>query len=273
MSDLKQALTAYVDANTPAGTKPWAGVSPPIWRRPRTWVALAAAAVLVLGVGLLVREVSGPSELTVASADGGSSSAYPSQRARDWVTYADHVVVVTPVAEDGLGPHEFEDGEGWIDRRVTLRVDEVLWSRADPARPLSGMLAVDMWGWLYDGDPSNRGRWVGEGWSRVELGHSYIMAVIWEDARCSPGDESQPGEWADLGEAGTVAYDNGAVGEGEFEGTFRTAEEAAEAADPRDPNYTFAQRMTGLDAAAVREVLEGTEPGERRQYTEPAPCD
>lgn len=53
------------------------------------------------------------------------SSRWPSTSASDWATYADHVVVIEPEAEEPvpLTPDEQEIGEGLTFRRVSLRVD------------------------------------------------------------------------------------------------------------------------------------------------------
>ncbi|WP_437012917.1 hypothetical protein [Streptomyces sp. enrichment culture] len=61
---------------------------------------------------------------------------HPAQTATDWVTYADHVVEVTPVSEREIAPSqdEADRGEGLILRKVTLRVDKVLWSSDTAAK-------------------------------------------------------------------------------------------------------------------------------------------
>ncbi len=277
MSELKHLLTEYVRANTPDEQPPplAALTDPALGSRGgrRLLVLAAAAAVIGLAGTTALLTTWDPGPTVVGSA--GASDRLPSTTARDWVTYADHVLVVTPVAERAVPPsqEEIRRGEGDIERWVTLRVDEVVWSRDRPDRPAPEMFEWSAWGWTFDGSPDDREPVVGEGRPRVQLGHTYLMAVEWEEARCSPGDPRIPAQWRGLGSSSTVPFDGGVVGQGEFEGRVRSLEEAARDADPADPNYSFAQRMVGRGVDDVRRALEATAPGQRQQFAPPAPCD
>lgn len=282
MTNLTSLLTDYVRSQTPDGPPPaLAGIDQPV-REPTTpWLrwAVAAAAVLALVAGTAVLapwaddsdQVPG---LTVLATDGGSDRL-PSTTATDWVTYADHVVVVTPVEQTEVPPaqSELDRGEGLIDRRVTLRVDDVLWSRPDADRPAPATFDWLAAGWMFDGTPADRGRVAREGEPRLEPGHSYLLAIEWEEARCSPGDAKIPAQWRGLGSFSAVPFDDGVVGQGEFEGRYRSASKAVAAADPDDPNYSFGQQMAGKSAADVQGALEQTKPATREVFTPPAPCD
>jgi hypothetical protein len=281
MSDLKQLLTEYVRTNTPDGPPPPLATSGPVVphaRRDTRKVWLAAAAVLAVVAGAATLLLPGRSadvaELTVL-ATGGAGDHLPSTTAADWVTYADHVVVATPVDERVEPPTaaEVDRGEGLVGRTVTLRVDDVLWSRGDPDRPAPQTMSWDAWGWTFEGEPDNRGRVVGEGTPRVELGHTYLLAIVWEEARCSPGDPRQPAGWQGLGAASTVPFDGGVVGRGEYEGRVRTLEEARADVRPGDPNLSFGQELVGGSAGDVRRALDRAVPGTPEEFTPPAPCE
>jgi hypothetical protein len=105
------------------------------------------------------------------------------------------------------------------------------------------------------------------------MGHRYILAIEWEEARCSPGDPRIPAQWRGLGSFSSVPFDDGVVGQGEYEGRYRPASEAMADAAPNDPNYSFAQEMAGGSADDVRRALERATPQERQSFTPPAPCD
>ena len=54
-------------------------------------------------------------------------------------------------SEEAEGEHgEFSGDSGFIDRDVTLDIDEVLWSRPQPSKPLPEAVTVDAVGWSYD---------------------------------------------------------------------------------------------------------------------------
>ena len=257
MTDLKHYLDDFVRDNTPDESPPSLKTDlrrSSRWQPRLRWVTAAAAVVVVAAVGavwLTGRDAGTPGGPVVV--DSATSDRYPNATATDWATYADHVLAVTPVAERALPPagSEEDGGEGLIARDVTLRVDEVLWSRPDPDRPAPETLDWEGWGWRFEDSPDDRTAIVGTGTSRVEPGHSYLMAVAWEPARCSPGDPRQPARWTGLGSASIVPFDNGIVGEGEFEGRVRSAAEAKQDADPSSPNFTFAQQMIGADGGQV----------------------
>lgn len=191
---------------------------------------------------------------------------YPNTSAVDWVTYADHVVVVT--AE--------RDREGsdaalpWIDRKVDLRVDRVLWSRPGAARAVPGTVEWTASGWFGD-DSGDRTRTAVEGAPRVEPGHSYVLALLWEEARCGEGDPRVPAAWRGLGSGGAIPFDGEVLGAGESEGRVRTAAEAREDADATAEG-SLEGEVTGEGAEALTALLKAAVPGERREFVPPAPC-
>jgi len=196
---------------------------------------------------------------------GEGQDRFPNLTVQDWVTYADHVVVVTPTAEKEELPaeSELERGEGLINRDVTLKVNEVLWSQEGAEQPAPETFGWAALGWQFSGgDTSNRNKMAADDQPRIELGHTYIMAITWKKQWCSPGtSDYDPARWVGLGVDSALPYDGGVIGAGELEGTVRTSKEAKSAAvSPNDPNYSFEDAMTGLTAQALAAELAEAKP-------------
>lgn len=199
-----------------------------------------------------------------------ASDHLPSVTAQDWVTYADHVLVVTVDDEEALDPFadEVERGEGLIGREVSLSVDDVLWSGQHKSRPSPQELEWSTAGWRFKGAPDDRTTVSGSDTSRFEVGHTYVVAVAWEQARCSPGDERQPAGWRLLGSGAVVPYDEGTLGDGEFEGTtqrFSDLKQSEEAGSLR------AQVLGETDVQLVTALKRAT-PTAREKFQRDAPC-
>jgi hypothetical protein len=193
----------------------------------------------------------------------------PSRSATDWVSYGDQVAVVRVLAEheqpDPVTDDEDAGGETYMPRTVDLRVTDRVWGR--PAAPtLPGALSVTVDGWqLKDGA---RVRVASQDASRLEVGHTYVITF----ARYADG------VWAPLGSGAALPYDQGRVGEGEFEGgditvdTYRSALERQRVSGEEDP---VAQRTAGKTAAEVEQVLrsakpdpKATRPAQAREHAE-----
>jgi hypothetical protein len=203
---------------------------------------------------------------------GNGDDRLPNQTASEWVTYADHVVAVTAISESEITPSEAEvnRGEGLILRHVTLKVDRVLWSRDNTDQPAPQSFSWTAYGWQFkDGKTSNRVEMAAAGEPRIEEGHSYIMAIERQEARCSPGD-ALPGQWRGLGADSTFPFDGGVIGEGETAGLEQSAQKAREAAKtPDDPNFSLEDMMAGRSADALIEELTSAMPVERQQFGPP----
>ncbi|RVX41919.1 hypothetical protein EDD27_4524 [Nonomuraea polychroma] len=195
------------------------------------------------------------------------SDRLPNHTASDWVTYADHVVVVTAKAERELPAHqeEIEAGQGYLPREVTLEVENTLWSRDGAAKPAP--VAEFAWpaaGWTF----SEQGRrpLAVEGRPRIEVGHTYVLAIVWVPA-FTDGGETVPGQWRGLGESSVLPYDGGVIGDGESEGRIQSAaatmnERASEGPD----GPSLEETMTGKGAADLAAVLDAARPGERQDF-------
>jgi hypothetical protein len=156
---------------------------------------------------------------------------YPSVSANEWVTYADHVAVVTPVSETEIAADttEVERGEGMIGRKVTLRVDKILWSNPQAAAPAPQSFDRESSGWVFK--DTERAKFALHERPRVETGHTYVAALHWEPEHCSEGDPVEPAHWVGLGAGSTLPFDDGTINKGEFEGSVQEAPTFATTAD------------------------------------------
>ncbi|MEV4946341.1 hypothetical protein [Streptomyces sp. NPDC053755] len=251
--------------------------------RRRTRIAAAGATAVVTAVvtaavtASLLTVPDGPAAQD-RSADGvilGEAADHlPSTTAEDWVTYADHVVVVSAVAERRLPPsrQEVDRGEGVIGRQVTLRIDKVLWSRNGATRQAPKTWNYHAFGWQFrDGAVDAPRKMAMHERPRVETGHSYIMAMVWEEARCAPGDEPEPARWRGLGGGSEIPYDAGIIGNGELEGrAHRTAKAVkAPAAGPAAGANAIAaleDRLAGQAAELLAAELKAAKPVAKKRF-------
>jgi len=226
-------------------------------------IAVAAVAVASgAATALLVHRGDGVDEVAVLM----DESRYPTTTVADWVTYADHVVVATVAAEADGDHGELSGGSGFIDREVTLDVDDVLWSRPQPSRPIPDSVTVGAIGWSYaHGDSSDRVVLAVEDTPRLEVGHTYIVALDWVPARCDVGDEPEPAAWRALGSDAIVPYDDEVIGAGELEGREQTVGEVQATRQPGDPNSSFEDSMLGKSAADLKAALLAASPGSRAE--------
>ena len=127
------------------------------------------------------------------------------------------------------------------------------------------------WGWHFaDGKVSNRTEMAASDAPRVETGHHYLIAVAWQEARCSPGDQPVPARWRALGSDAIVPYDEQTVGQGETEGHAQTVSQAAAKADEAGPDVPVEAQLAGKGGSDVRAVLQGTPVGKRLEFGRPA---
>ncbi len=199
-----------------------------------------------------------------------ASDRLPNKTASDWVTYADHVVVVTPIAEkESVTEAEVARGEGTIWRDLTLEVKDFVWSRPNPDKPAPDTFPWRSYGWSFTGGSTeNRQTMAGADAPRIEMGHTYIIAIEWQEGSCQPGDEVVPPKWRGLGTDSTVPFDGGVIGVGELEGQVRTAVEARRAADSESPYLSFEDRLAGKSLEDLRQALTEAKPGVREPFGE-----
>lgn len=201
----------------------------------------------------------------------------PDRTASDWVTYADHVVTVTPLSQVPIKPppEALERGEGMILRRLTLRVDEVLWSNAGVKKAAPKKLPWVAYGWHFTGgNTSNRVKMASADAPRIEAGHRYIMAINWQPARCTTGD-FVPAQWGGLGSDSILPFDRHVIGLGESEGQRQTLAQATAGVPAIAPNRSLEDELVGESADALVQALESADPASKRQDDPPAlrtPC-
>lgn len=194
---------------------------------------------------------------------GDGKDRYRSSTAADWVSYADHVVVATAVSDKEVPPtqSEIDRGEGLIGRSVEMRVDHVLWSREGAGHPAPQTYSRQSTGWVFDGEPANRHEYALHERPRIEPGHSYVIALRWEPARCSEGDAPVAAGWVGLGSGSTLPFDEGTLGKGEFEGTERPAPSLSTVARATTGDDTpVADLLAGQGADQIEDLLATTSP-------------
>jgi hypothetical protein len=202
-------------------------------------VALAAAIATGTAIGALRgdSDAAGPDAAGVTTMTGHGSAILPYETGTDWVSYADHVIAARVESDAELpAPEDIERGEGYIGRRVVLRVEDKLWSRSGAPVAVPDTLELDVAGWvLHDGQ---RRDFVLEGGPRVEVGHSYIFPFAWL------GEEG----WAPLSTAAVLPYDEGVIGRGENHG-----------ADADEGTALF-DEASGRSGPELANLLAATEP-------------
>ncbi|MFI0810615.1 hypothetical protein [Streptomyces echinatus] len=248
-------------------------------RRTRTAAIGAGAALAVSVCALAAVAHSRPAGDTHAQDKGvilaEGNDRHPSRTARDWVTYADYAVVVTALDDSAIEPDADDPDNpvgdsGPVMRKVRLRVDKILWSKEKPAHEPPKAFDWNAFGWHQDED-GERIEMSGAHEPRIEPGHSYVMALQWQAPQCPPGDDPVPGQWRGLGDESTIPYDQGVLGQGEFEGRTRTAPAAEESALPSaDPNFGLRDELVGRSAEDLAAKLGETQPGTPETAGEPA---
>ncbi|GAA1710882.1 hypothetical protein GCM10009809_04060 [Isoptericola hypogeus] len=235
-------MTSVTGADMPKGPLPRVG-------------GISAA---LASVAVLVAACSGSPDVVVAE----GSDRYPNLSATDWVTYADHVVVATVVTEREipLSAEEEAAGEGSMDRHVTLSIDEVSWTSADPRHPApAAEIDFPAWGWaVQDGEKIPM---AGDDTPRLEIGHTYVLALVWEPAIDDPTTPI-PARWVTLGADSVLPYEGG-IGVGELEGARRSQPVSVSA---NDPNFSLEDELAGESVSALVGVLDAAEPGTRENY-------
>lgn len=160
---------------------------------------------------------------------GHTLDAFPDDSATAWVSYTDQLSVVTVLSETALQapPEVAARGEGYIARKVTVRIDETVWSTGP--NPQAGELELVTLGWALKGDrripigaPSS---------PRIEVGGRYTLPLVKYD------DE----QWAVLTQSSVAAVRGSAV---------------AEADVKRSGSNAMAKRIGGAEARDVRRMLD-----------------
>jgi hypothetical protein len=239
--------------------------------RTRNRIAAAAGIIAAASVtGIIVAAIAAPAArpddqaapATEAIMLGQGSDHLPSVTASDWVTYADHVIVVEALSERAIPPsaEEVERGEGVIGRIISLTVEDVLWTRDGATHAAPATWDYSGLGWAFsDGDTAAAVEMAFHDLPRIEVGHQYVMAVRWEAAVCDEDGEYTPAMWRGLGEGSEIPYDGDILGNGESEGTVQDAAAFAAAAE-EEPDQGVEELLAGQGADAIVSALQSAEP-------------
>ncbi len=213
---------------------------------------------------LIVAVVAGLVLGTAGCAGGGpviaeGSDRYPNRTAEDWVTYADHVVIATAVADKALPLDEdaAANGEGAVDRMVTMQVDDVVWTSAEPRHEAPVTFEWSGWGWaLQNGE---RIEMAAADEPRVEVDHTYVMALVHEP-EFTDGGTAYPARWVSLGSDSIIPYDGTVLGVGEVQGSIQSEPKAP---DEDDVNFSLEDEMAGKSVDELVTALSDATPGAR----------
>ncbi len=252
--------------------------------RTRWALPAAAATILALGAAALVatnEQFLGGAEdgiaangtelaqVDVVPVGEGSMVRFASASAQDWTRNSDWVAEVAVTAEHPTAEvHGTEEGEGLVvTREVELTVQRVLWQRTAPAHELPRQLSLWAAGWTKSAESSSTLTPLAfEGEPRLEIGHRYVVALVWVPRACSSGDGAEPAHWSALGSGAVIPFDEGKLGYGESEG--RTVAGDEDQAQPR----TLERELLGRDAAALIEELASAPAKPRSDVFPTASC-
>ncbi|MCY9787933.1 hypothetical protein KIK06_29055 [Nocardiopsis sp. EMB25] len=231
----------------------------------RAWM-WSAAGVSVTAVAATVGFTSAthepdPSEMPLTNAS--ASYRRPGQTAQDWVTYADHVVLFRAVDEVVHDPEpiEVERGEGMVGRTVTLETQRVLWSSEDAPQPPPEVYEYPAFGFVFSDGVENMNPVGTQDEPRIQVGHDYVIAIDWEEARCTEGDVPQPAMWMGLDNSSVVPADAGVVGNGESGGQVSSAQARRNSPEPLlRGEGTFEGQMMGYTVGSLARELARTKP-------------
>jgi hypothetical protein len=167
--------------------------------------AVAATTTAVAATTGSADHAPGKPKVVVADAE----NLLPSATAADWVTYGDHLVVVTLTGEQAepATAEEIAAGEGFIPRDVSVHVDKVLWSRPDaPAAPATMDWSLD--GWTFHGDARTPLRLDGE--PGMAVGDTYVVPVTYLSQTATVGAAG----WSPLSPDSILPYADSTLGSG-----------------------------------------------------------
>jgi hypothetical protein len=141
---------------------------------------------------------------------GSADEILPAQTASDWRTYADHLVVAKVTAEEKtpLSKEDTAAGEGFIDRILTFKIEDVLWSRGNaPDSPSELKISID--GWTVHDNKETPMRFEGE--PQILVDHTYVLPITY----LAQGRLVESPAWINLSVTAIIPADNGELGQGD----------------------------------------------------------
>lgn len=156
------------------------------WRRRAGGFAILALLLLAGAVRTSVGTTQ-PRPAEPAQTFRELDAPFPSDTAADVVSYADHVVLVTAVAEveepQTAAPTPTGSSLPAIPRRVTFRIDRLLWSRPD-APAASATVTAKWCGWVIAAGKRTPCAITGTPW--VFVGGQYVMPIALDRGAFAP---------------------------------------------------------------------------------------
>ncbi|MFI5798206.1 hypothetical protein [Streptomyces sp. NPDC051677] len=208
--------------------------------------AVAVLAAVGVTAGILV----GWPALDTVNGCGLATDRYPSGTAQDWVRYADVVVVGRAVRERESGREKLAAGAyGFqLQRTVELTVQaRPFSSRTRPHPTVGATLDYVAAGWkVLRGDGTTRVPDLTGDAPRVVPGHTYVLALRWEQER-----------WVALGEGAVVPFDEQVVGRGEWCGQVLDTDSFAHGERTgRSDDHSLEKTLLGQGRPALERALQ-----------------
>ncbi|MER7840851.1 hypothetical protein ABTY98_34385 [Streptomyces sp. NPDC096040] len=206
-------------------------------------------AAVLAAVGVAAGVLVGRPGLESVAGCGMSGDFYPSQTAKDWVSYADHVVVASPTREQETNRRNYSKGAiaYAMDRLVSFRTDSRLWSRTSPRHAIGSDFDVVAPGWEVYRSSGTRVAQMATDAPRLQVGHTYLLALRWRE-----------GAWVVLGEGGAVPFDDHTGDQGEWCGRVLSKEDVAEGERfSRHADHSMEKALLGQNEQAVQRALDG----------------
>jgi len=179
----------------------------------------------------------------------------PSATVSDWAKIADYVVTASVKSERAIEQAKGEtssDSETLVFREVTAKIDSEIWKAPSAAKhDLASEITLRAMGWARTEGGGRQELAPGDG-SRLEVGHSYLVALAWVPATCGE-DGDVPAHWATIGSGGALPADGGIVGAGEYEG------EPSQSARTKVPDSVLAN-LSGKKTSEAAPLFEAVPP-------------
>ena len=130
--------------------------------------AFVAVLLLLAGCG---------SEPADRSSVGEGEAMFPADRVEDWVSYADQLSLVVVENDAEIPPPESvtSNGEGYIGRTATLRVERTLWTQND-VTAVEGSITFPVAGWILREGRKKTDAAVAGG-PRIEVGDRLLIPL------------------------------------------------------------------------------------------------
>ena len=215
---------------------------------PRRRVAIAAGGATAALVGALVAWMlvggSGTHAPARAPATVTADELLPGDTLTDWVTYGDALVRVVVEEQNVLATSEDDVESAYIPRGLTVRINNVLWTR--PGADLAAPRSVDF---TLDGWTATHGERVLMRVSNepvLAAGHEYVMLLT----RLVPSKRVRLAGWIPTNTAAIVPVKNDLL---------NVSDQALEDSDKSEtPSDTVRRSVTGKSPADLVADLQGT---------------